>query len=648
MTPSAVPFTPLVVRPAGSLRCAARPRPHTALCLAVAVSSVVAVSGLRSVAVSSSPAAAPAPVPSTALSPAAGSSLVVITKPGQAARVAAGVQARGGQVTRRLESLDTLVVSGVASTAIAGDPAVLSVSANGPMSGRSAGWGEADGSTSDNADLPGFGSTPTATNTFGKGGGSGSSDGSVLTPASVTLASAEDSIRARWAWSGSTGRGVDVALIDTGIAPVAGLTGAGKVLNGPDLSYESQAPERRYVDNNGHGTHLAGIIAGNDLDTGASATTLRLASSAGKVSGIAPGARLVNVKVGDGNGVTDVSQVLAAIDWVVQHAHDPQGPDGKALNIRVLNLSFGTDSAQPATIDPLAHAAEVAWRSGIVVVTSAGNAGSTLGRLTNPAIDPYVLAVGADDTAGTRSTSDDTVADFSSRGDGVRNPDVVAPGVHIASLRQPGGVIDQAYGGAGSGVPGSDRFIRGSGTSQAAAVVSGSAALLIGARPQLTPDQVKALLVRTAHGISGDDASASGAGVIDLYRAMSAWVSNSAQNFPRATGTGSLDAARGSSRPSLDGVSLNGEQDIFAQPYDSATMASAREQQAAWNGGAWNGSSWAGSSWAGSSWAGSSWAGSSWAGSSWAGSSWAGSSWAGSSWAGTSWAGSAWAGASWN
>jgi serine protease AprX len=176
-----------------------------------------------------------------------------------------------------------------------------------------------------------------------------------------------------------------VAVIDSGIAPVVGLTGVGKVVNGPDLSFDSQSPDDRHLDRYGHGTHIAGIIAGRD--TGA------LTDDQG-FAGIAPGARLVNVKVADRRGVVDVSQVIAAIDWVVEHAHDP------GFDIRVLNLSFGTDSEQSYLRDPLAYAAEVAWHSGIVVVTAAGNGGSGTGRLTNPAVDPYVIAVGGSDTVG--------------------------------------------------------------------------------------------------------------------------------------------------------------------------------------------------------------------------------------------------------
>src|SRR5207249_6242881 len=132
----------------------------------------------------------------------------------------------------------------------------------------------------------------------------------------------------------------------------------------------------------------------------------------------------------------DVSQVIAAIDWVVQHRTD------NGMNIRVLNLSFGTDGTQDYRVDPLAYAAEVAWRKGITVVVAAGNSGYGTAQLNNPAYDPYVIAVGADDTKGTQSTSDDIIPDWSSRGDGTRNPDIVAPGKSIVSLRDTGSQID--------------------------------------------------------------------------------------------------------------------------------------------------------------------------------------------------------------
>lgn len=412
--------------------------------------------------------------------------------------------------------------------------------------------------------------------------------------------------------NGVTGRGVDVALIDSGVAPVAGLTAPGKVVNGPDISFESQNPDTRYLDTFGHGTFMAGVIAGSDGTFSSSAYT-----------GMAPGSRVISLKVADAYGNTDVSQVIAAIDWVVQHRKDP------GMNIRVLNLSFGTPSMQSYVLDPLSYAAEVAWRKGIVVVVSAGNDGTGTGKLLNPAQNPFVLAVGAEDSRGTPAIGDDTIPDFSTRGDGIRNPDVVAPGASIQGLRVPGSYVDVTYGATAAF---EDRYFKGSGTSQAAAVVSGAAALLLEHRPGLTPDQVKALLTRGARPLPAANLQAQGNGLIDVYAASQAAAPLTAQTFVRSTGTGTLDGARGGVRLVLDGVTLSGEKDIFGKTYVSSTRALEEAAETSWQGGLWNGSSWAGSSWAGSSWAGSSWAGSSWAGSSWAGSSWAGSAWATGGW----------------
>jgi serine protease AprX len=427
------------------------------------------------------------------------------------------------------------------------------------------------------------------------------------------------------AWgAGFTGRGVDVALVDSGIAPVAGLTGAGKVVNGPDLSFDSQSDDTRYLDGYGHGTHLAGIIAGRDPST---SSDQRKRRNLNDYIGVAPDARLVNVKVADSTGATDVSQVIAAIDWVVQHRQD------NGLNIRVLNLAFGTDASQTYRDDPLAFAAEVAWHNGIVVVVAAGNQGTTFGRLSNPAIDPYVLSVGANAAAGTPTVSDDAVTDFSSRGDGVRNPDLVAPGRSLVSLRVPGSWIDKNH---PEGLVNA-RYFRGSGTSQAAATVTGAVADLLQQRPTLTPDQVKALLTGTAALVPNALAVAQGAGMVNVSAALNAGTPSAVQSWEHSTGAGSLERARGSLHLVHDGVTLEGERDIFGQPFDAAAMAGPTAAGSTWSGGIWNGSTWSGSSWSGSSWSGSSWSGSSWSGSSWSGSSWSGSSWSGSSWSGSSW-----------
>ena len=346
-----------------------------------------------------------------------------------------------------------------------------------------------------------------------------------------SLYNLEEMVGVRKQWKSSTGAGVDVALVDSGVTPVAGLSEPGKLVQGPDLTPEAQSASTAHLDGYGHGTHLAGIIAGHD--SGVDPVADR--NDPGPFLGVAPGARIISVKVADEQGSSDVSQVIAGIDWVVQHAHDP------GLDIRVLNLSFGTDSAQSYTLDPLAYAVEVAWQRGIVVVTSAGNSGTEDGRLTDPAIDPFVIAVGADDLNKTKGVNNDTIPDFSSRGNALRSPDLVAPGVHVQSLRVPGSTVDTLYASTGAI---DARFFRGSGTSQAAAFVSGCAAVLLGQSPDLTPDQVKAALTRAARALPAESAQAQGNGLVNLA-GVRVPADAALQTWPPSTGTGSLEAARG-------------------------------------------------------------------------------------------------------
>ena len=373
---------------------------------------------------------------------------------------------------------------------------------------------------------------------------------------------------------------------------VKGLSG--KVTYGPDLSFESQDPATRNIDTFGHGTHMAGVIAGRD--PGVKDGDL---DKKEKFVGVAPDADLLSVKVADRDGAVDVTQVIAAIDWVVAHRND------EGMNIRVLNLSYGTDGTQSYLIDPLAHAVENAWRAGIVVVVAAGNDGNTTETLTNPAVDPYVIAVGAADHHGTEDRKDDTVATFSNRGSATRGPDVIAPGRSLVSLRAPGSEIDGENPSAVVTDLAGPRLFRGSGTSQAAAFTSGAAALILQDRPTLTPDQVKALLTTTADPVANADRRLQGAGLIDVDQAVEAKTPlAAAQTFPVSTGVGSIEAARGTSHVADPdtGEELTGEQDIFGQ--------------------VWDGRSWAGRSWAGRSWAGGDWMGRSWphpmAGRSWA------------------------------
>jgi serine protease AprX len=445
----------------------------------------------------------------------------------------------------------------------------------------------------------------------------GTDDGSLL---SVTKVSG-----ARDLWrAGYTGEGIDVALIDSGVAPVPGLDGPGTIVNGADLSFDAPSDALRHLDAFGHGTHLAGIIAGRDgsVERGAEFQNRE------DFLGMAPGARILNVKVAAVNGVTDVSQVIAAIDWVVRH----RNTDG--LNVQVLALAFGTDSGQDYRVDPLAFAAEEAWHAGITVVVSAGNAGTADGRLTDPATDPYLIAVGANDPNGTYPANDDTVPAWSSTGDAARSPDLVAPGVSIASLRDPGSWVDAAFPQARVG----DRFFRGSGTSQAAAVVAGAAALLEQQRPGLTPDQTKALLVSTAWRLPEADPRAQGAGELDLRSAMKAATPAVEQTWPRSDGSGSLESSRGSVHVTgPDGQELVGDVDVFGRPWDALRWSDMQWESLRWSSTTWCGLSWSDLAWSDLAWDALRWSSLRWSALRWSSLRWSSLRWSTDLWAATVW-----------
>ncbi len=426
---------------------------------------------------------------------------------------------------------------------------------------------------------------------------------------------------------GITGRGVDVAVIDSGVVPVDGLATAGKVVYGPDLSSEGSVCSAgscrpgpaRNLDTYGHGTHIAGIIAGRDTSTPAAVTS----GTSDSFTGVAPDARIVSVKVADAAGNTDVSQVLAAIEWVVKNRNR------NGLSIRVLNLSFGTDGVQPYQLDPLAFAVEAAWHRGIVVVAAAGNSGYGTQALNNPANDPYVIAVGAADTRGTATPADDIVPAWSSPGDGVRNPDLVAPGQSVVSLRNPGSALDLANPQARTG----ERFFRGSGTSQAAAIVSGAAALLLSQRPWLTPDQVKGLLTATANPLYRTGARLQGSGLMDLTEAARTRAPLAVQAWPRSTGGGSIEAARGSHHVRGANGEIRGEVDVAGAAWRSSPWVT----QMTADGMTWSGMTWSGMTWSGMTWSGMTWSGMTWSGMTWSGMTWSGMTWSGMTWSGESW-----------
>ena len=424
--------------------------------------------------------------------------------------------------------------------------------------------------------------------------------------------------------SGASGQGVTVALIDTGVdTGLADLQNRMVQVQTDALglthdSCENLSGELGCQDSYGHGTFIAGLIAG----TGA--------ASGGQYVGAAPNAKILSVKIAGRSGSADVSNVLAAIQWVVSFK-DTYG-------IKVLNLSLGTDSTQSYRIDPLNYAVERAWQSGIVVVVAASNRGPAPGTISKPGDDPFVITVGAIDDKGTAGLGDDVLPNFSSHGptaaDGLSKPDVVAPGAHLVSLAARGAAVTQQFP-SNMAAP----YRRGSGTSMATGVVSGVVADMLSANPGMSPDRVKYALTSTARSDASTDVMAVGAGIVDGYSAAySAPAGLANQGVIPGDGTGSLDASRGTVDVSVAGTDgsltlINGNLTTQLTLWDPSTLF-----------GDWTGSSWYGSSWYGSSWYGSSWYGSSWYGSSWYGSSWYGTP-EGSSWYGSSWYGSSWYGA---
>jgi serine protease AprX len=420
--------------------------------------------------------------------------------------------------------------------------------------------------------------------------------------------------------AGDNGHGVTVALIDTGVTSMSDLSGrlvtvATDPLGLIHANCINFSKEATCNDTYGHGTFIAGLIAGNGNASG------------GQYAGTATGSKVLSVKLAGADGSADVSQTLAAIQWVVSFKSQ--------YNIKVLNLSLGTDSTQSYHVDPLNFAVERAWAAGLVVVVSASNRGPGAGTIAKPGDDPYVLTVGAVDDRGTPGTGDDRLPNFSSRGptaaDGIAKPDVVAPGAHLVSLNAPGSSIATQF---PSGMPAPYR--RGSGTSMSAAVVSGAVALMLSAQPAMTPDRVKYALTATARQSASTDPMLVGAGVIDVSGAMSAPAGLANQGLAPSNGLGSIDLSRGTAYVSTSdpvGTVVSGPITSQLLAWDPATLLTAD----------WTGTNWYGTNWYGTNWYGTNWYGTNWYGTNWYGSSFYGEV-EGTNWYGTNWYGSAWYG----
>jgi serine protease AprX len=321
-----------------------------------------------------------------------------------------------------------------------------------------------------------------------------------------------DAMNVSAAWNaGYNGAGIGVAVIDSGINPNSydfytfsspNQHGPMRVVYHQDFTGASEytATGGLVYDTYGHGTHVAGIIGGNGHLSG------------GQYSGVAPMANLIDLRVLDGNGNGNDSEVIAALQEAIALK--------KKYNIKVINLSLGRGIAVPYAQDPLCQAVESAWGAGIVVIAAAGNYGRLslngsggYGTITAPGNDPLVITVGAMKSEGTLLRTDDQIASYSSKGpttfDHVVKPDIVAPGNSVVSIYALGSTLETGYPGnsvsgqrANQGPGGAETttdYFMLSGTSMATPAAAGAVALLLQAEPKLTPDQVKARLMQTAY-----------------------------------------------------------------------------------------------------------------------------------------------------
>lgn len=429
-----------------------------------------------------------------------------------------------------------------------------------------------------------------------------------------TLASQAPTV---WTTRGVQGQGVTVAVLDSGVRASADLPGA---VHGIDTATGTTA----LSDGGGHGTHVAGIVAG----TGAQLS--------GKYKGIAPQVRVLSVKVTNDTGMATYGSIIKGLQWVVANRN--------VHNIRVVNMSLGATPRGSYRDDPLVAAAEMAWFSGITVVTSAGNEGNAPGTITVPGVDPYVIAVGAFYDKGTPALSDDSIPAWSSRGptayDNLIKPDILASGHRVISLRTPGSYLDTQLG--NSRVVETNYF-RLSGTSMAAPVVAGAAALVLAANPTLTPNQVKYVLTQTAKPYTGVARTTQGAGAVDAAAAVTMAV------------TGVVGQANLHQRPSnvfarsIHSLAV-GAPLVWRDPnYLGRTWSSASWDTVSWDSASWDNLSWESINWAMANWTSVSWESlTGWSSGSWNSGSWDSGSWDSGSWDSGSWDSGAWDSGQWD
>ena len=392
-----------------------------------------------------------------------------------------------------------------------------------------------------------------------------------------------------WSQLGLTGRGVGVAVVDSGVYPHPDL--AGRIVAAIDFT--SAAPTVSNIplnDLGGHGTHVAGLIAGDGTRSG------------GLYTGVAPKANLIDVRVIDAHGGSNVSIILRGLQWILANR--------ATYNIKVVNMSLGATPTGSYKSDLMATAAEILNFAGVAVVVSAGNTGPLAGTITTPGTDPYVITVGALDDNGTPLRTDDLMATFSSRGrtpfENLAKPDLVAPGRKMVSLRAPGSELDALFPERQVTVLGSlsTDYYRLSGTSMAAPVVSGTIALMFERSPNLSTAQVKSRLKSSATSLSFGTVNDRGAGLVNSYGAASS------ASLERERGAGRVsDAFAKDMRRFIQGqqfvwrdLAFNGGVDSGGTTWEGVTWENVRWDAVTWENVSWEGFTWEGVTWEGVTW----------------------------------------------
>ncbi|GAB3057902.1 S8 family peptidase [Virgibacillus ainsalahensis] len=274
---------------------------------------------------------------------------------------------------------------------------------------------------------------------------------------------------------GFTGKDVTIAVIDTGIHPHEDLTNStNRIIAFQDFVNDEKDP----YDDNGHGTHCAGDVAGNGH------------LSNGEYIGTAPQANVIGVKALDEDGSGRLSTIIVGIEWCMENK--------ETHNISIISLSLGAPAYESFRDDPLSLAAQEAWHNGIVVCAAAGNSGPTASTISTPAINPFIITVGSTNDQDTEERADDVIADYSSRGptiDSLIKPDIYSPGTNIIAALAPGSALEKQ-------LPEQiidENYIQLSGTSMATPICAGIIALMLEANPNLSPNDIKSILKASSH-----------------------------------------------------------------------------------------------------------------------------------------------------